>query len=45
MVDGLSRKATARCVFGYFDGQDLELFEGSLDGEIAKVPSGENGFG
>ena len=45
MVDGQSRKATARCVFGYFDGLDLELFEGSLDGEIAKVPSGENGFG
>ncbi len=45
MVDGQSRKATARCVFGYFDGQELELFEGSLDGEIAKVPSGENGFG
>jgi len=45
MVDGQSRKATARCIIGYFDGQELELFEGSLDGEIAKVPSGENGYG
>jgi len=45
MVDGKTRKATARCVFGYFDGKDLELFESSLDGEIAPTPSGENGYG
>ena len=45
LVDGKTRKATARCVFGYFDGQDLELFEGSLDGEIPETPSGDNGFG
>lgn len=45
MIGDNTRKATARCVFGYFDGQDLELFEGSLDGEIAKTPSGENGYG
>ena len=42
---GLTRKATARCVFGYFDGKDLKLFEGSLDGEIAEQPSGNNGYG
>ena len=42
---GLTRKATARCVFGYFDGERLELFEGSLDGEIAETPSGDNGYG
>jgi len=42
---GLTRKATARCVFGYFDGKDLKLFEGSMDGKIAKEPSGDNGFG
>ncbi|MBU0614102.1 non-canonical purine NTP pyrophosphatase [Patescibacteria group bacterium] len=41
----LTRQATARCVFGYFDGEELKLFEGSLDGEIAKAPSGENGYG
>jgi inosine triphosphate pyrophosphatase len=45
MLDGKSRKATARCVFGYYDGQDLQLFEGSLKGEIANEPSGENGYG
>lgn len=45
IIDGKTRKATARCVFGYFDGQDLKLFEGGLDGEIATMPSGENGYG
>jgi len=45
ILDGQTRKATARCVFGYFDGNDLELFEGSLDGEIAKEPAGNNGYG
>ncbi len=41
---GMTRKATARCVFGYFDGQTLEIIEGHLDGEIAEAPSGSNGF-
>ena len=45
MVNGKTRKATARCVFGYYDGKDLKLFESKLDGEIAEAPSGENGFG
>lgn len=45
MINGLTRKATARCVFGYYDGKDIELFEGSLDGEIAVEPAGNNGFG
>ncbi|HRH32803.1 MAG TPA: non-canonical purine NTP pyrophosphatase [bacterium] len=45
MVNGQSRKATARCVFGYYDGEHLELFEGKLNGEIALAPAGENGFG
>jgi non-canonical purine NTP pyrophosphatase (RdgB/HAM1 family) len=45
MVNGQDRLATARCVFGYFDGKQLELFEGSLDGKIAETPAGENGFG
>ena len=40
-----TRKATAKCVFGYFDWKKLELFESSLNGEIAKTPAGENGFG
>ena len=45
MLNGMSRKATARCVFGYYDGDTLELFEGHLDGEIATSPAGNNGYG
>ncbi len=45
MIDGKTRNATARCIFGYYDGKDLELFEGSMNGRIAEIPSGENGFG
>jgi non-canonical purine NTP pyrophosphatase (RdgB/HAM1 family) len=45
LLDGKNRKATARCVVGYYDGKRLELFEGKLNGEIAKVPAGKNGFG
>ncbi len=45
MLNDKTRKATARCVFGYYDGNDLQLFESSLDGEIAESPSGENGYG
>ncbi len=45
LIDGKIRLATARCVFGYYDGQNLKLFEGKLEGEIAKTPAGEKGFG
>lgn len=45
MLDGLSREATARCVFGYFDGERLEFFEGELPGRIAERPAGEGGYG
>ena len=45
LVDGKTRQATARCVFGYYDGEEIKFFEGKLDGEIAKTPTGENGFG
>lgn len=45
MLAGKTRKATARCVFGYFDGEKYKCFESQLNGEIAKMPSGENGFG
>ncbi len=45
MLDGLSRDATARCVFGYYDGSRLEHFEGSLKGVIAEHPRGDNGYG
>ncbi len=45
MLDGLSREAVARCVFGYYDGTEVRFFEGSLNGMIADQPSGESGFG
>ena len=40
-----TRKATARCVIAYFDGSEMQLFESSLEGQIAKQPTGNNGFG
>jgi non-canonical purine NTP pyrophosphatase (RdgB/HAM1 family) len=40
-----NRKATARCVFGYYDGLNLKLIEGKLDGIVATEPKGENGYG
>lgn len=45
MLDGLPRGATARCIFGYYDGNEVVLFEGSLKGSISNEPAGENGFG
>ena len=44
-LDGLSRDAVARCTFGYYDGQDVKFFDGSLRGLIAEHPSGDKGFG
>ncbi len=40
-----SRQATARTVIGFFDGTDMQLFEGVLPGSIAQSPSGSRGFG
>ena len=45
LLDGKTRVAIARCVFGYYDGQELKLFEGRLDGEIPNTPAGEGGYG
>jgi non-canonical purine NTP pyrophosphatase (RdgB/HAM1 family) len=45
MIDGKTRNAIAKSVFGYYDGNKLELFEGQLKGQIATSPAGENGFG
>ena len=39
------RSATARCIFGYFDGEEECYFEGSLEGTIAQIPVGEGGYG
>lgn len=47
MLDGFSdRSAVAKCMYGYFDGNELKLFEGSASGIIADHPSdGKMGFG
>lgn len=39
MADGLAtRRVTASCVFGYFDGETVELFRAQLGGTIAQEP-------
>lgn len=46
LADGLvSRRASAQCLFGYFDGTTLQMIGGELHGEIADHPRGERGFG
>jgi non-canonical purine NTP pyrophosphatase (RdgB/HAM1 family) len=45
LLDGTSRKAIARCMFGFYDGESMEFFEGSLTGTIADAPAGEKVFG
>jgi len=45
LVNRKTRKAIGRCIFGYCDGSTVRLFEGALEGEIARTPSGKNGFG
>lgn len=46
MLDGFTnRHATASCMFGYFDGTTLKLFEGRLGGEVVKHPRGSGGYG
>lgn len=42
---GENRNATARCVFGFYDGTELKFFEGRLPGTIARTPAGDKGFG
>lgn len=46
MIDSFGdRSARAECVFGYYDGDRLELFHGGLGGAIAQNPRGSGGFG
>jgi len=45
LLDGKDRNATARCMYGYFDGDTEIFFEGKLEGQIADKPRGSNGFG
>ncbi len=44
-LDGLSRAAIARSMYGYYDGKNMEFFESSLPGTIAEHPRGDRGWG
>lgn len=39
------RRAIARTIYAYYDGQRLEQFDGSLNGRIAEQPKGKGGYG
>lgn len=46
MLDGFEdRHARGECVFGYYDGERLELMSGVINGTIPTHPRGEAGFG
>lgn len=45
LLDGKSRNAIARCVFGYFDGKKREFFEWSVRWTIAEHPLWNKGYG
>jgi non-canonical purine NTP pyrophosphatase (RdgB/HAM1 family) len=38
------KRATMRCTMGYFDGHDMIIVDGAVNGTIVK-PRGKNGFG
>ena len=39
------RSAVARIVYGLFDGEHVEFFDGEIEGSIAPSPKGFHGFG
>ena len=45
LLDGKDRAANARCVFGYFDGENEVYFEGGVGGTVAEKPAGNGGYG
>jgi inosine triphosphate pyrophosphatase len=46
MLDGFEdRSAYASAVYGYYDGDNMKLFSGRLDGRIATHARGEGGYG
>lgn len=46
MLDGFSdRGATASCTYAFFDGQELKIFTGKIDGVVADSPRGDAGYG
>jgi XTP/dITP diphosphohydrolase len=45
MTDNEERTSTFKTAVGYFDGQHLESFVGSMSGTVAHDPAGIGGFG
>lgn len=46
MLDGFeNRRAEGRCTFGYFDGDELSIFSGTVQGVVAEHPRGTGGYG
>lgn len=39
------RRATASCIYAFYDGDELKLFTGMSDGKIPEHPRGDAGFG
>ena len=39
------RRAYASAFFAYYDGQEMKLFKGGMNGTIAQTPRGDTGFG
>jgi non-canonical purine NTP pyrophosphatase (RdgB/HAM1 family) len=39
------RSAKARICFAYYDGSQMQFFEGEVNGRIANTPKGDNGYG
>jgi len=39
------RRAVTKVCYGYYDGSNLQLFEGELQGSMPKHPRGSDGFG
>jgi inosine triphosphate pyrophosphatase len=40
-----NREAIAKVCYGFYDGQDLKMFDGEMKGRISNEPRGSGGFG
>ena len=45
MTDKVERASVFKTAVGYYDGQHLESFLGTMSGSVARNPAGEGGFG
>lgn len=45
LINGKSRRATTRCVVGYYDGKDEQYFEGFMRGQVPEHPKAAGGYG